>query len=190
MSPSELLCMASLAAVLGVAVFGDLRTRRIPNALVATGIALGFFFQAVAPAGDGLFARWWGAIGPLQGLYGLLAGLAFFMPFYMLCAFGAGDVKLLGMVGVWFGPRPMIGVFLLTLLAGGVLALAVALWNRSLGQALGNVRFMITDTVVRAVTGGSGQVMAPARTSGRLPYALAVAIGTALEVVLMQGWWR
>jgi len=43
---------------------------------------------------------------------------------------------------------------------------------------------------VRVVAGGSGQVTAPARTSGRLPYALAVAIGTALEVVLMQGWWR
>src|SRR5438876_165329 len=84
----------------------------------------------------GLIARWWGAIGLLQGLYGLLTGLALFMPFYMLRAFGAGDVKLLGMVGVWFGPRPMIGVFLLTLLAGGVVALAMALWNRSLGQAL------------------------------------------------------
>jgi prepilin peptidase CpaA len=182
--------MASLATVLGVAVFGDLRTRRIPNALVATGIALGFLFQTLAPSGDGLFARWWGAIGPLHGLYGLLAGLALFLPFYLLRALGAGDVKLLGMVGVWFGPRPMIGVFLLTLLAGGVLALTVALCNRSLGQALGNVRFMITDTVVRVVTGASGQVTAPARTSGRLPYALAVAVGAALEVVLMQGWWR
>ena len=44
MSPLELLCMASLAALLGVAVFSDLRTRRIPNALVVTGIALAAVF--------------------------------------------------------------------------------------------------------------------------------------------------
>ncbi len=190
MSPLELLCMAFLATLLGVAVFSDLRTRRIPNVLVATGITLGFLFQAAAPEGDGLFSRWWGAIGPLQGLYGLLTGLALFMPFYMLRTLGAGDVKLLGMVGVWFGPRPMIGVFLLTLLVGGVLALVVALWNRSLRQALGNIRFMLTDTVVRVTSGGSGQVAAPARISGRLPYAIAIAVGAGLEVTLLKGWLR
>jgi prepilin peptidase CpaA len=190
MSPLELLCMASLAALLGVAVFSDLRTRRIPNALVVTGIALGLLFQAAAPEGDGLFSRWWGAIGPLQGLYGLLTGLALFMPFYMLRTFGAGDVKLLGMVGAWLGPKPTIGVFLLTLLVGGVLALVVALWNRSLRQALANIRFMLTDTLVRAASGGAREVTAPARTSGRLPYAIAIAVGAGLEVALLKGWLR
>jgi prepilin peptidase CpaA len=190
MSPLDLLFMASLVTVLGVAVFSDLHTRRIPNALVATGVALGFLFQTLAPEGYGLFARWSGAIGPLQGLYGLLAGLALFMPFYVLRTFGAGDVKLLGMVGVWFGPRPMIGVFLLSMLAGGVLALVVALWNRSLRQALSNIRFMVTDVVVRVTSGGGPQVPTPARTSGRLPYALAIAVGTSLEVALLKGWWH
>ena len=187
MYPSELLRLAFLATLLGVAVFSDLRTLRIPNVLVATGITLGFLFQATAPEGDGLLARSWDAIGPLQGLYGLLTGLALFMPFYMLRTFGAGDVKLFGMVGVWLGAKPTIGAFLLTLLAGGVLALAVALWNRSLRQALGNIRFMLTDTLVRVTSGGSAQVTAPARTSGRLPYAIAIAIGTGLEVALMKG---
>jgi prepilin peptidase CpaA len=88
------------------------------------------------------------------------------------------------------GPKPTIGVFLLTLLAGGVLALVVALWNRSLRQALGNIRYMVTDTVVRVASGGPVPVTAPARSSGRLPYALAIAVGASLEVVVLKGWWR
>jgi prepilin peptidase CpaA len=186
----ELSSLFCLGAVLATAVVTDLRTRRIPNVLVLFGIALGFFFQIVTPEGNGLFARYWGAIGPLQGLYGLLAGLGLLLPLYALRAMGAGDVKLLGMLGVWFGPGPMVGVFVFTLLAGGMLALGVALWNGALRQAIGNIRYMVTDTVVRVTAGGSGQLTQPVRTSGRLPYALALAVGAALEVALLKGWWR
>ena len=177
-----------LAGLLATAVFTDLRSRRIPNWLVLTGIALGFVFQLFAVEGDGLFARWWGAVGPLQALYGLLAGFAMFLPFYLLRAMGAGDVKLVAMLGVWFGLRPMLGVVLLTLLCGGVLAIGVAIWTRSVGQTASNLRYMVTDTLVRASAGGAPTITAPARTHGRLPYALAIAAGSVLEVVLLKGW--
>lgn len=177
-----------LAGLLVTAVFTDLRSRRIPNWLVLTGIALGFVFQLFAVEGDGLFARWWGAVGPLQALYGLLAGFAMFLPFYLLRAMGAGDVKLVAMLGVWFGLRPMLGVVLLTLLCGGALAIGVAIWTRSVGQTASNLRYMVTDTLVRASAGGAPTITAPARTHGRLPYALAIAAGSVLEVVLLKGW--
>ena len=177
-----------LAGLLATAVFTDLRSRRIPNWLVLTGIALGFAFQLFAVEGDGLFARWFGAVGPLQALYGLLAGFAMFLPFYLLRAMGAGDVKLVAMLGVWFGLRPMLGVVLLTLLCGGALAIGVAIWTRSVGQTASNLRYMVTDTLVRASAGGAPTITAPARTHGRLPYALAIAAGSVLEVVLLKGW--
>jgi prepilin peptidase CpaA len=190
MFPWNIACQLCLGAILAAAVVIDIRARRIPNGLVLFGIALGFFFQIVTPEGNGLFARYWGAIGPLQGLFGLMAGLGLLLPLYALRAMGAGDVKLLGMLGVWFGPRPMVGVFVFTLLAGGMLALAVALWNGSLRQAMSNIRYMATDTVVRVTTGGSRQLTQPVGTSGHLPYALAIAAGAILEVVLLKGWWR
>lgn len=190
MSSWEITCLISLAAVLSAAVVTDLRDRHIPNALVLSGLALGFFFQSAAPEGYGLFDRNWGGVGALKGLYGSLAGLAMFLPFYILRTLGAGDVKLLAMLGVWFGPHPMIGVALLTFLCGGVLALGVALLTGSLRQALGNIRFMLTDTLVRVMVSGRGTMPAPAKTTGRLPYVIAIASGAALEVVLLKGWYR
>jgi prepilin peptidase CpaA len=177
-----------LAGLLVTAIVTDLRSRRIPNRLVLTGIVLGLLFQVFAYEGDGLFARWYGAIGPWQALLGLLAGFAMFMPFHLLKVMGAGDVKLVAMLGVWFGVRPMVGVVLLTMLCGGVLAVAMALWNRSLGLTMSNLRFMMTDTLVRVGAGSAPTVPTPARSHGRMPYAVAIAAGSVAEVILLKGW--
>jgi prepilin peptidase CpaA len=177
-----------LAGLLVIAVANDLRSRRIPNWLVLTGIALGFAFQVFAYEGDGLFARWYGAIGPWQAFLGLLAGFTMFIPFHLLKVMGAGDVKLVAMLGVWFGVRPMVGVVLLSMVCGGVLALTVALWTRSLSLTLSNVRFMMTDTLMRVSAGTTPTVVAPARSHGRLPYAVAIAAGSLAEVILLKGW--
>jgi len=69
-----------------------------------------------------------------------------------------------------------------------VLALGAALWTRSLRQVLGNVGFMLTDTLVSAVAGPT-TVRAPAKTTGRLPYAIAIAAGAACQVVLLKRWY-
>jgi len=179
-----------LVGLLVVAVVTDLHSRRIPNWLVLTGIALGFMFQLFAYEGDGLFARWWGAIGPWQALLGLAAGFAMFLPFYLARVMGAGDVKLVAMLGVWFGARPMVGVVLLSMFCGGVLALVMAMWTRSLGLTFANLRFMVTDTMVRASSGGMPTVPAPPRAHGRVPYALAIASGCLFEVAILKGWLR
>ena len=92
------------------------------------------------------------------------------------------------MLGAWFGPHPMVGVAVFTMLCGGVLALGAAVWTRTLRQVLGNVGFMLTDTLVSAVAGPT-TVSAPAKTTGRLPYAIAIAAGTACQVVLLKRWY-
>lgn len=184
MPAPDLLCTAALAAWLLMAAWIDLRTRRIPNALVASGMLCGLAVQALAPAGTGLFAYQWGGLGALQALLGLAAGLALFMPLYLLRAVGAGDVKLLAMVGVWLGPRLLFSTTLMILLAGGLLALIVMLASRSSRQVLGNVRFMLTTTLIGAQTGKLAALDAPAASGARLPYALAIAVGTLAQV----GW--
>jgi prepilin peptidase CpaA len=177
-----MLSIAILTTLIGLAVAHDIRSRRIPNSLVLSGMLLGLFFQVVAPMGSGLLMPDGGALGPLAGLFGLLTGLAVFMPMYALRTLGAGDVKLLAMVGAWLGVQGVLYAALWTLLAGGVLALGAALATGALRQVLCNLRFMVTSTVINARTGGGAAVQAPARTTGRLPYALAIACGTAIEV--------
>lgn len=184
----EIACLFSLMLLLVAAATVDLRERRIPNEIVLAGIALGFAAQLLAPEGQGLLADFgWGSLGALPALYGLLMGLGLLLPIYLLGAMGAGDVKLMAMLGVWFGPEATFWLAMLTLLSGGVLALGAALWTRTLRQTFSNLRFIVFDSLLRVASGGSVRVSATA-THGRLPYSLAIATGTLLEVAYLKGW--
>ena len=184
MPTPAILCAVALAAWLFIAAWTDVRTRRIPNLLVANGILWGLAVHTIAPHGEGLFAFWWGGLGAWQALLGLAAGLALFMPLYLLRAVGAGDVKLLAMVGVWLGPEMLLGATLLTLLSGGVMAIVVMLASRSSRQVLTNVRVMLTTAMVGVHAGKLTPFDAPPSTGVRLPYALAIGVGTLAQV----GW--
>jgi prepilin peptidase CpaA len=180
------LTLPALTVLVLTAVVCDLRSRRIPNALVASGIALGLLLAAVAPAGGGLVGHSAGAMGFVPALLGGLLGLGLFLPLYALRAMGAGDAKLLAMVGVWLGAPAVAYAALWTLLAGGVLALGWALATGVLRRVIDNLRAMLLSTVVRAHIGGGMAVTAPPTTTGRLPYAIAIACGTAVEVLLLR----
>jgi prepilin peptidase CpaA len=169
-----------LGLLLALAVWSDLRKRRIPNGLVLAGLALALVFQGAAAPGTGLFAHPSGGIGLPSGLAGAAVGLLVPMPFYAWRLLGAGDVKLLAMVGAWLGPAQAAGAILLTMLAGGVLALIFALCTGVLAKALANAREMATRMLVLGL-GHAGD--APAAT-GRLPYAFAIAAGTAAQIQL------
>ena len=177
-----LLSAGALIVLLLAATVIDVRKRRIPNALVASGTLIALAVHAIAPAGDGLFAWPWGSIGVVQSLLGFAAGLALFMPLHLLRALGAGDVKLLAMVGAWLGAPLLVGAAVLTLLAGGVMALFVMVFSRTSRQVLGSVRFMLTTALIGAQTGRLAALDAPVASSVRLPYALAILAGTAAQL--------
>jgi prepilin peptidase CpaA len=149
-----------LAALLAVAVYSDLRRHRIPNALTGLGVIAGLGLQAV---GGGLH-------GLTSGLLGVGVGLACFAPFYLLRAMGAGDVKLLAVVGAFLGPQGCFYAALASLLAGGLGAISYVLWR-------GARAFM---TFVReGFAAASAAAFSSARIArrDRLPFALPIAVG-------------
>ncbi|MYM82379.1 hypothetical protein GTP44_10495 [Duganella sp. FT50W] len=168
-----------LCCLLALAVWNDVRTRRIPNALVFGGAVLGLLFNGALPAGDGLFVQVFGGIGIWQALAGLAVGLLLLLPMYAMRALGAGDVKLMAMLGAFTGPGDVAGITLLTLLAGGVLALVVAGFNGRLKPMLYNTWHLIKYSMLRSLAGEVPKMEAPATPSGRLPYAVAIAAGAA-----------
>ena len=115
-----------------VAAMWDLKSRRIPNVLTF-GSALA---AILAHAYVGGFS------GTGWSIVGWLVGVAFFLPFFALGGMGAGDVKLLGALGAWLGPGVTVWVALFSLIAGGVLGLAVALAYGYLSQAFANITWM------------------------------------------------
>ncbi|MDC8759245.1 prepilin peptidase [Janthinobacterium fluminis] len=173
-----------LGALLAAAVWHDVRSRRIPNRLVLLGALAGLALHALAPAGAGLFRAPFGGLGALAGLAGLGAGLAVLLPMYLLRAMGAGDVKLMAMVGAFLGPRALLDAALWSLLAGGALALLAALCSGRLLALLANAYQMMLHALVRTLAGAGGGIDAPAAASGKLPYAIAIACGTLLHLLL------
>lgn len=169
-----------LLALLGAAVWHDVRARRIPNAIVFPGMLAAFALHALLPAGQGLFGADPGSLGLLQSLGGWGLGLALLLPMYALRLMGAGDVKLLAMVGAFVGAGQILTVGLFTLVAGGVLALAVAAWQGSLRRLVGNAYHMALHSTFSALAGSiAAPVTPPEAASGRLPYAVAIAVATS-----------
>lgn len=157
----------SLAALLGTAVWCDIRTGRIPNRLLAVGLVAGLLLSGL-PQGMG-----WGSAS-----LGLLAGLAAFMPFYGLRVLGAGDVKLLAIVGLFVGYPGIWMVALFSAMAGGVMALALAAYGGRLHSTLSETHQTLQYLVMQTRNGLPPSAASGVAGSTQLPYALAIAIGT------------
>jgi prepilin peptidase CpaA len=172
---STIFAFAVLFGLLAAAVCADLRWRRIPNWLVLLGIV-------VALAGGWSGRGWPGGSVTSATLGMMVAGLSL-LPLYVVGGMGAGDVKLMTMVGAWLGPGGAVSAVLLTLVTGGVLALAAVLWSGRAHSALRNVRVMLLGTMAR-VAGWRPVVAAPIRSVGKVPYAIAIVAGTLLHLVM------
>jgi prepilin peptidase CpaA len=109
----------------------DLRTQRIPNALSATAALLGLIAQVSLN----------GAPGLLSALAGAAIGLGMFLPFYLLRAVGAGDVKAMATVGIFLGAQATPLAVAFTLLAGSIVGVMVLLLQSSAAAATRTRRF-------------------------------------------------
>lgn len=146
----------------------DIRTRRIPNAITA----------AMAGAGIGLAAS--GLTGMSLGAAALGCGLGvvLMLPGHALGATGAGDVKLMAAIGTLVGPSVVIKAFLFTAIAGGVLALIVAIRRRRVAATFaGTARLIATPT-------GARQELRGATPLNRFAYGPAIAIGSVIAALV------
>jgi len=157
-----------LAGLLLAATWKDLAARQIPNRLVYSGVGVAIACQTALPSGEGLWAA-------LQGM-GL--GFAMFLPLYLLRAMGAGDVKLMAMVGAFVGPHLIIGATLATLVTGGIMAVMATLQKHAFGRLIENLKVMLLGSMARLASGQLPAPEQPAVSVGKLPYALAVTAGT------------
>jgi prepilin peptidase CpaA len=105
--------------VLAVATFTDLRSRRIPNWLVAPFLALGLVVST--------WLHGWHGLGQSAAGFGL--GIVLYGILFWMGGMGAGDVKLAAAIGVWIGPTQLFYALVVTAMAGGIMVLGWALFN-------------------------------------------------------------
>ena len=167
--PSDLIVIGTLAAGVAAAAFIDLRTRRVPNALTGL-LALSGLVFAVSGIGH---------LSVGAAVLGFFVGLALMLPGHLLGATGAGDVKLFAAMGSLLGPAPIVGAFLYTALAGGALAVAVAVHRRRLRRTVGHAARLVTSG------GANAAHIERADENNRFPYAPAIAVGSILAAIGM-----
>jgi len=170
-----------LVAVL-VATVTDLRTRRIPNWLTVSAMLLGFAFNALIAYPS-----------PLEGIWLSARGFAFAfalnLVMYMLHMTGAGDVKLLAAVGAMVGCSDFVGIFLLTALIGGVLAIVLMAVKGRVRQTLWNVGFMVSELMrLHAPHVTREQLDVGSSKALRLPGAVRICLGVVAFLVIARVW--
>jgi prepilin peptidase CpaA len=164
-------------AALGIALVAsgfDLHSRRIPN-LLTFGAALAALIVALVTAGlPGLGAS----------AAGWLLATVLWLPLYALGGMGAADVKLLAAIGAWLGPADVLHTALYAAIAGGVLAVMVAVARGCVRQTWSNVQLLIVHWRVVGFT-PHAQLTLDASTSPRLAYAVPILIGA-----MVTTWFR
>jgi len=152
---------------LGIACFTDIRSRRIPNLLVAPFALAGLIVSCTLRGWAGL----WNSLGGIC-LAALVCGV-----FCFLRGMGMGDLKLCAAIGAWIGPEQLGFALVITFIAGAAIGLVWAMCTRSLSRSLASTGDLLAgfaksgirphETVVLEKSGGL-----------KIPYAPAIAIGT------------
>lgn len=155
--------------VLLISVFTDVRQGKIYNAVTVPFATLGIVLNTL----DGGWA------GMLFSLGGIAVGLGmFFLSAFLGRILGAGDCKLLAAVGAFLGAKLLVWVILYGAVAGGLIALAVALWRGVLRESVSAVwrnaymRFFLKLPMD----------ITTAHEKTRLPYAIAICVGGLMVV--------
>lgn len=114
--------MEILIGVFCVAVFMDLRFYRIPNLCILVGVVSGLIMTCVSYSIEGM----------LEACVAMAAIFMAFYPFYLMGGLGAGDVKLLMMMGCFIRREHLIQYLLITfVLAAGISVVKLLLFQES-----------------------------------------------------------
>ena len=156
--------------VVAVATVTDLRSRRIPNWLVLPFLIAGFAVSGLQQGLNGL----------MHSAEGLVVGAALFGLLCLMGGMGMGDVKLCGAIGAWIGPSQMLVALVMTGIAGGIIAVGMAIAGGFAAEMFQGTGDLIFGFRKRGLTPHSELVLNNPLTR-KMPYAPAIAIGTLIS---------
>ena len=107
LSPTSIVLLVTLC----ISSFWDLVSRRIPNPLLFSSLLILIFIASLS-----------GFYELLRLLVGALFGVVLILPAYLCRSMGAGDVKLVGVVGAAVGALHVPSILLSTILIGGLIS--------------------------------------------------------------------
>jgi prepilin peptidase CpaA len=168
-----------LIVLLVIGAAYDWRSFRVPNWLTGGGLVFGLAWTIIVPPVQG--GGWtWPASGVLLGFLSML-------PFYLMRAMGAGDVKLMAMTGAFLGWYDTLFAMLFSFVVAGVAAIAYAACQGATVRMLTNVRQVLFHLTWSTIGGHRPSVhMEPRQSVGKLAYGISIAVGTIVYMVTRQ----
>ncbi|MFN8008929.1 MAG: prepilin peptidase [Terriglobia bacterium] len=167
----NLIVSIAVVACVAVAAFIDVRESRIPNWLTLSSASLAIVLNFLHLGIQGLV---WSVLG-------IATGFSLLFLLYLLGGMGAGDVKLLGTVGAFVGPKLVFYTFIWMALIGGVMALILILYKRAFAQTLQNLKFLLLGWILRTST-SEATLTIRNQSLLKLPYGVAIALGAIMAV--------
>jgi prepilin peptidase CpaA len=157
----------ALVLLLVVAVYADVRDRRIPNRITVPGLLVGLALGALLEGGI-----------PLGALGGAGLALLVSFPLVALGGLGAGDAKLLTAVGAYLGPGGLLPLLVYGGLAGGLMATGNAIRRGAILGLLANLGGLVLHWITRGNRGYKVSLTDPGAHS--IPYGVAISAGALL----------
>lgn len=166
--------LVALTPFLLWATYTDIQHRRIPNELILGGALVGTLLSA-----------WQGGLAVLVAAGGCVTGAMLFAPFYLLRGMAAGDIKLMGMAGIFLGTEGVVRASLYVFVAGGVLALAWLIVLKFKGSGI-SANSVLKDVpadngVATVIRHHSNLFQSDSEAFKRLPYAIAITTGIGVH---------
>jgi len=159
--------LALAIAILGVIAYGDMHTRRIPNALCVAIAMLGLMRMILVH--DSIAAG-----------HTLEAGVAIFAVTFLLFwrgMFGGGDAKLVTAMALLIGYQDLFGFLFLISLCGGALALAILAREKLHRQR----SILLYAVIIPSARQARDSTATPARCT--VPYGVAIAAAGVLTLI-------
>jgi prepilin peptidase CpaA len=164
-----------LVLVLVICFITDFKHQKIYNVVVFPSIGIAFMLNILLSGFSGL----------LVSLLGLITGLVILMIPYVLGAMGAGDVKLLSLIGAFKGSIFVLNTSVYMALTGGIIALIIIMFRKQ------TISFFKTFFLwlFYFFSGVKYKIEFPASSfSKKYPYGTAIVLG-ALICLLFEGAW-
>lgn len=153
-----------------MAAMTDVRTRKIPNMLIATS----FIVATVVISIQG------GIHATLDGLTAMVLTIAVLLIPFALGILGGGDVKLLGVLALWSGKEGMAYIFFGTSFVGAIMALWMILRHNNPKVVL---RHLFNQCMAIFLGRKLLEVSEPYIIS-HIPYAVPILFGVLIEVMV------
>jgi prepilin peptidase CpaA len=161
--------IALLMVLVSIAMVVDMRERRIPNTLIGFGLLVGIVFLGLQ----------WGTIPVFDRIGAFFIGIAILIIPFAMGGIGAGDVKLLGLIGLFVGIKTLINISLVAFVTGGAIALVTIMLSRF--HQFKNLRTVVLSFINAIMT---RRLLLAEEGKISLPFSIPIGIGTFIVLIL------